>query len=360
MEVFGVIMAGGGGTRFWPLSRKKTPKQFLNISGNDVMINETIERIHSVIDYDKVYIATNEKQKHVLEEVLSSNVDTDNVLYEPMGRNTAACICYAALEIQKKHGDGIMCVFPSDHYIKNDEEFTKVLKDCVQVAESTDKLVTIGVKPTFPSTGYGYINFDRNSNAANSESAYEVVEFVEKPPFEKAKTYVQSGNYVWNSGMFVWKVSTITDSFKRFLPKIYTRFMEVYDDLGTKSEVSAIEKLYPKLPSISIDYGIMERSDDVVTIPGDFGWNDVGSWDSLGAIFDTDDNGNIVKSKNHVGIRTKDSIVFSEDRLVATIGLDGIIVADTPDALLICRKDMAQDVKCVVERLEREKRGEYL
>lgn len=359
MQRFAVVMAGGGGTRFWPLSRSSSPKQFLNLSGNDILINETIDRISKVIPKKNIFIVTNINQKEMIEKVLDEEIDRKNIIYEPIGRNTAACILYAALKIKKIHEDGIMCVFPSDHYIKDNEGFAEVINTCIEIAEKHDKLITIGINPTFPSTGYGYIKFDRDSSDKYEKKAYEVLEFVEKPSFDRAKAYIKSGNYLWNSGMFVWKIDTIIQNFNRFLPRIYNRFYSVYEYLWTDQEFEKIGKIYPSLQDISIDYGIMERADEVVVVPGDFGWNDVGSWDSLGAIFPPDDDGNIVKAL-HVGIDTRDCIIYGNNRLIATINVSDVIIAETEDAVLVCSKNRAQDVKKIVEILKERKLDKFI
>jgi len=362
MKRFGVIMAGGGGTRFWPISRQKTPKQLLNLSGEDALINETIERIESVVQRNDIYIVTNEKQGQLLIETIDHSrhySDSLNILYEPAARNTAAAIGYAAFAIAKKHGDGIMCVFPSDHYIKDKEGFKRTVERAADIAEGSDHLVTIGIRPTFPATGYGYIKLIKDSGSSYLGTAYDVEEFVEKPGFEVAKGYVESGEYLWNSGMFVWKVSKIISDFKRFLPKLYRRLEELSKHMGEDSESEMLHSIYPELLNISIDYAIMERSDDVIVVPGDFGWNDVGSWDALGAIFDTDEHGNIVRGDN-ISIDTRNSIVYGNSRLVATIGLDSMIVVETGDSILVCPKEKAQDVKKVVELLKEKGREEYL
>lgn len=357
MKIYNVIMAGGGGTRFWPLSRQAHPKQLLNLSGDDALINETIKRINSLTDKENLFIVTNEKQMDLLKNTVGDMCEHTNVLPEPSARNTAAAIGYAAFNIMKKHGDGVMCVYPADHYIKNEVEFINILNKAIKVADENEKLVTIGIAPTFPSTGYGYINFDKNIEY--NKVAYDVVEFVEKPNYETAKSYVQSGKYVWNSGMFVWKVSKILEDFKRYLPKIYDKLEKLAQFIGTDKEDEMLLKIYPTIPSISIDYGIMERSNDVVVVPGDFGWNDVGSWDVLGAIYPTDEEGNIKRGEN-VTIDTKDCIVYSEDKLIATVGVKDLIVVSTDDAVMVCRKDKAQDVKKIVDKLKEKDSKKYL
>jgi len=234
-----------------------------------------------------------------------------------------------------------------------------VLNTCIEIAEKTDKLITIGINPTFPSTGYGYIKFDKDSQDKYDKKAYEVLEFVEKPSFDKAKSYIKSGNYLWNSGMFVWKLDTIIQNFNRFLPRIYNKFYSIYEYLWTEDEFKYVSEIYPSLQDISIDYGIMERADEVVVVPGDFGWNDVGSWDSLGAIFPPDEDGNIIKAL-HVGIDTRDCIIYGNNRLIATINVSDVIIAETEDAVLVCAKNRAQDVKKIVEMLKEKKLDKFI
>lgn len=357
MKVYNVIMAGGGGTRFWPLSRQEVPKQLINLSGEDALINETINRIDSLASKEDLFIVTNEKQVDALKDIVNDKCNFENILPEPSARNTAAAIGFAAFNIMKKHGNGVMCVYPADHYIKNEKEFENILKKAIDVAKDNDKLVTIGITPTFPSTGYGYINFDKENCIGND--AYEVIEFVEKPNFEVAKSYVASNKYVWNSGMFVWKVSKILEDFKRYLPKVYDKLEELSNYMGTDEETEAIKRIYPTIPSISIDYGVMERSNDVVVVPGDFGWNDVGSWDSLGAIYPTDSEGNI-KRGDIITIDTSNSIIYSDDKLISTVGINDLIVVSTNDAVMVCRKDRAQDVKKIVDQLKEKDRHEYI
>ncbi|NLZ52281.1 MAG: mannose-1-phosphate guanylyltransferase [Thermoanaerobacteraceae bacterium] len=360
MKIYGVIMAGGGGTRFWPLSRATAPKQFLNITGEDSMINDTIKRIKDIIPPERILIVTNKAQEKMLNEVIQEDIPKNNVLIEPVGRNTAACIAYAAIVIKKRCGDSVMCVFPSDHYIKNVDEFQIALRSACSIAENTEKLVTMGITPTYPSTGYGYIKYDRErSIPAGNKIAYEAIEFVEKPNVPKAKAYIDSGNYLWNSGMFVWKTSVILKNFRRFLPRLYRNIEKLEPFIETPDEKKAVEDTYPILQSISIDYGVMERSDEVVVIPGDFGWNDVGCWDSLGSVFPPDENGNITKG-DFVDIETRNSIIYSNSRFVAAVGLENMIVVETSDALLVCSKEKAQDVKKVVEHLNRMGRKELL
>ncbi|WP_099467497.1 mannose-1-phosphate guanylyltransferase [Konateibacter massiliensis] len=355
MKVYGVIMAGGSGTRFWPLSRKTTPKQLLNLSGNGLMINETIDRMTDFIEKENIFIVTNAEQADKMKELVEDGIRMDHILSEPAARNTSACIGYAAIEIIQKYGDGVMCIFPSDHFIKDEESFSRVLKEAIKAAETSEKLVTIGITPTFPSTGYGYIKFDK----AQTGTVKTVEKFVEKPNYETAVKYLRSGEFLWNSGMFVWKASTIMEDFKRFLPKVYNELAKIGASMNTDKEKETIAEIYPDIPSISIDYGVMERSDEVVVLEGDFGWNDVGSWDTLGALYDTDENGNIIKG-DQINIETSNCISYSDKRLIATIGIDNTIIVETDDVVLVCDKEKAQDVKKIVDLLKAQGKEEYL
>jgi mannose-1-phosphate guanylyltransferase len=356
MKTTAVIMAGGGGTRFWPLSRVGMPKQVLNITGGDTMINLTIARCEGLVGERDTYIVTNAKQKDIVSKVLKEGVPKENILLEPLARNTAPCILLAALKLQSIYGDGVMAVFSSDHYISDEAGFKRVFRAAIEAAVERDQLVTIGIQPSFASTGYGYIEYDMNSGQG---SVYEVSRFVEKPDRERAEAYLRSGNYLWNSGMFVWKVSTIISQFERFLPRIYKQMQRYAAAMGTEAEAAALKEAYEEIQPISIDYGILERSNEVLVLPGDFGWNDVGSWDALASVFPPDPNGNVVKA-DYLGLDTKGCVIYGQDEFVATIGLRDMIVVHTSDALLVCPKDRAHDVKEIVAALRKKGRDELL
>lgn len=347
-----VIMAGGGGTRFWPVSRMTTPKQLAKLTGDDVMINETIKHYEGVVGRENTFIVTNEKQAELMDKVLFNEVDRSHILIEPVQRNTAPCIIYAAMTMKKLYGDALMAVLPADHHIANIKEYERVLDVAFETADKLDRIVTIGIKPTFPSTGYGYIKVSDEAIAENKE-VYELIQFVEKPNEEVARGYLETGKYVWNSGMFIWKASVILDAFKKYLPDTYEKMEKIYDTLRTDAEADAIASTYPELEKISIDYGIMEKAEGVYCIPAEFGWNDVGSWDALDAVFEKSAEGNVVVG-NHEGIKTSNSVIFnkSNDKLITTIGVDNLVIVQTEDTIMVCNKDNAQDVKLMVDRLK--------
>jgi mannose-1-phosphate guanylyltransferase len=354
MKVYGIIMAGGGGTRFWPLSRIARPKQLINLTGKDLMINETIDRISSVIPKKDIFVVTNGVQYNEMVKATENRIQKAHILSEPVGRNTSACIGYAAMKLVKEYGDGIMCIFPADHYIKDELGFSKVLQEAIEAAEEKDCLVTIGIKPTFPSTGYGYIKYEPAATISK-----KVIEFKEKPQLDIAKRYVESGEYVWNSGMFIWKASTILQKFKELLPDIYSYLEKIGEAILENKEKEVVNQIYKDIPSISIDYGIMEKSADVEVLLGDIGWNDVGSFDSLEAVCETDSQGNIDRG-NNILINTTNSVICGKDRLIATIGLDNVVVVDTEDALLVCKKEDTQRVKEIVDILKDKNLDRYI
>ena len=355
VDIIPVILAGGSGTRFWPLSRKDKPKHVLNIDGSDTMIAKAVARFQNIAPQENVHIISVSQQKSVIEEALPVNSEV-KFIYEPVQRGTSACILMSALKLEKTYGDCVICVSPSDHYITLQDEYDKVIASAILCAQYQDKIVTIGITPTFAATGYGYICCDFNTK---SENTFKVKEFIEKPDYSKAKYFFDQGNYFWNSGIFVFKASVIIENFKRFLPCIYNRLIQWYDFIGTEEEDLQLNAIYPDLQNISIDYGIMERSDDIFVLPADIGWSDLGSWDSLGCMFPPDNDGNIIRAKN-VSIDTKNCVIFSKKSLVATIGVEDLIIVDCEDALLVCPKSESQRVKDIVEKMKSENLEEYL
>ena len=353
MKTYAVIMAGGGGTRFWPLSRKETPKQLLNLSGKDAMVNETIARLRRVAERENVFIVTNRTQAEKMAALTADRLPAENILKEPSARNTAACVGYAAMKIYKTYGDGVMVVTPSDAYIRDEAEYARILQTAIRAAEESGAPVTVGITPTFPATGYGYIRFEGEG------AVKKVRKFVEKPDLETAKDYLASGEYVWNSGVFVWKVSVILEKFRTLLPDIYVDLEKIADAFGTPDEEQVLNGVYPNIRSISVDYGIMEKSDDILVVPGEFGWNDVGSWDMMNVLHREDGNGNIALGDALV-LESKNTTVYAGSRLVAVVGTDDLVVVETPDAVMVCPRSKAQDVKKLVDALKEQSRTDKL
>ena len=358
MNHYGVIMAGGGGTRFWPLSRQKTPKQLLNLSGKDLMVNEAVDRMATVIGKSNIFIVTADVQASAMIAATQGRVFPRNILAEPAARNTAACIGYSAMEILRKYGDGVMIITPADHYIENVPSLTGIFKTAILTAEEQDKLITIGLKPTFPSTGFGYIRYD----AGVEGPVKSVMEFREKPDEETARNYMESGDYAWNSGMFIWKASLILERLKEYVPDIYGDLEIIGNAMNTPMEQEVLHEVYPNIRKISIDYAVMEPSaarGEVLVIPGDCGWNDIGSWDMMDILHTPDGNGNIFLGEV-AAVNVKDAVIYSSGRTVAAVDVENIVIVETPDAVMVCRKDKAQDVKQLVDALDAAGRSELL
>ena len=354
-----VIMAGGKGERFWPKSRTNLPKQFLSLTNDGKsMIQHTVERLEGLVELENVYVVTNKLYEDLIVEHIP-NLPLENIIIEPEAKNTAPCIGLAAIYIAKKNPESKMIVLPSDHLIKFNEIFLDTLRSALEVVEDDGNIVTIGITPNYPETGYGYINFKKGVSPHEITNAYEVLRFVEKPDLERAKQYLTSGEYLWNSGMFIWKVSTILKCFEDLLPEIYTGLKEIEVAVNTEKYLETLKKVFSEIPSESIDYGIMEKAKNIYVIPGNFGWDDVGSWLSLERINNTNQDGNII-SGNVVTVKTKNSIIQGSKKLIATIGLEDIIIVDTDDALLICNKDNTQEVKEVIANLKASNKTEYL
>jgi len=359
--MYAVILAGGSGTRFWPKSREQLPKQLLNINGERTMIQDTLDRISPIVASENIWIITNEK--HALEtcrQLKATEFNPSQLFTEPIARNTAAAIGYSAYILSKKNPDAIMAVFPADHAITTHKKFLELIEKAKTVAKN-NHLVTLGIKPTSPETGYGYIKQGKSLEG----NAYKVDQFIEKPDKATAEKYLTEGGYYWNSGMFIWKVSVLLNEIKRYLPNLYAQLdklskntIEVKGPYPFKELNDSGKKIFQSLQPVSIDHGIMESSNNSVVFPANIGWNDVGSWTALADISQKDSKGNVIKG-NVFSIENNNSIFYAEERLVATMGLKNMIVVDTSDAVLVCPKDCAQDVKKIVEKIKQEKRPEF-
>ncbi|WP_339832982.1 mannose-1-phosphate guanylyltransferase [Paenibacillus sp. FSL R7-0272] len=358
MNITCVIMAGGKGERFWPKSRTNLPKQFLNISGNKSMIQQSIARLEKMVDISRIFIVTNELYAELIKAQIPT-LPADNIIIEPVGRNTAPCIGMASIIIEDRFPDSTMIVIPSDHIIENEEGFVKILKAAVEVANDNENLVTLGIQPTYPETGYGYIESSNQTTEVNELSVHKVSQFVEKPDLVTAQSYLEAGNFLWNSGIFVWKVETIRHYIQELMPEMHDvlETMKVALDLENRDEIIRSEFL--KMPDQSIDYGIMEKVSNIYVIPCVFGWDDVGSWTALERINELDENGNVIRG-NILNLDTKRCIIESNGKLIATLGIEDLIVVDTEDVTLICTKEKAQEVKLLLKELRMQKMEEYL
>ncbi|MFZ3158213.1 MAG: mannose-1-phosphate guanylyltransferase [Smithella sp.] len=358
--MYAVIMAGGRGTRFWPRSREKKPKHLLDIISEKTIIQETIDRIKPLITPDNILVVTGKKHARALIKQLPE-IPLNNIIIEPEGKNTAACIGLAALHIQKRIPDEIMVVLPSDHAIADEHEFNAVIGAAAKVAAREEGLVTIGIKPSSVQTGFGYIEQADSFRKIDGKEVFRVQSIREKPDFQQAQTYIQNGNFYWNSGMFIWKASTILKEISRWLPDLYAGLMKIDAALGSPDEALIVPRVYKKLKATSIDYGVMEKADNVFVLRGDFGWSDVGSWDALWEISVKDPKGNVLAGKGNVIFEdTEGSLIYNPQKLVALVGIKDLIIVETKDALLICKKGCSQNVKKVVDALEEKKLKKYL
>ncbi len=344
-------MAGGSGTRFWPESRKRKPKQLLKIFSDKTMVRETVERILPEIPFDRIMIVTTENYSDEIKKEIPEISET-MIVAEPQGRNTAPCIALAAYKIFKQDPEGVMVILPADHLIANEQAFLKVLGMAYRVASNQDFLITFGIVPHCPETGYGYIEMGQEISEIGSNSLFQVKSFVEKPDLMTAKRYLDAGNYLWNSGMFVWKTSTIIRSFERHLPSVSRAMESIVPMLNTAHEPEAIRKIYETMENISIDYGIMEKADSTVVIRAEIAWNDVGSWSSLSDVWETDNENNACRGKV-ICVESKECVALSPHKVAVLLGVEDLVVVDTPDAILVCRKDSCQDIKKLQELLVR-------
>jgi mannose-1-phosphate guanylyltransferase len=360
-KVFGVVMAGGVGTRFWPRSRERAPKQLLEIAGKGTMIQNTVGRLCKMIPPGDMFIITNRLQRPLVLKQLPG-IPAGQILDEPVGRNTAPCIGLAALHIRRVDPDGVMIIIPADHVIQRDEEFIRILSVAVQTAQESRSLLTIGIHPTHPETGYGYIQIHNDEGEHNpyyGRGVLRVKTFAEKPNIQTAERFLSSGDFLWNSGMFIWRADVILEEIGRCLPELHAELMKIDQVIGTQYYQAALDMAYGLIRGISIDYGVMEKSDQVYVIRGDFGWNDLGSWDEIVRISGKDANGNTFTGKV-IPKNTRNSFVYSPDKVVATIGVEDLIIVNTDDALLICKRGQSQEVKEVADYLRRKQMNEYL
>jgi len=354
---YAAILAGGVGTRLWPLSRQARPKQALQLIGDRTMFQHAIERLAPLFPRDHVVIVTGRKHAEILQPQ-TPDLPDENFILEPMGRDSGPAVGLGAIHLHRRDPEAVMAMLTADHFIAYVERFRAVLAAAEKVAQ-TGRIVTLGIKPDFPSTGYGYVRQGESLGQFDGFEVFHAEQFTEKPDLATAQAFFESGRYSWNSGMFIWRVDRLLAEFERQRPSLHRQLMTIADALGTPDGARVLAEVWPQIEKISVDYAIMEGARDVAVIPVDIGWSDVGSWASLLDIIPGDEQGNVALSE-HLAIDTHRTLVRSEKRLVVTIGLEDMIVVDTDDALLICPKDRAQDVKAVVDRLKQGERSELL
>ena len=355
-----VIMAGGSGTRFWPRSRATLPKQMLNLFGEKTMLQLTYNRVKDFVPNEQILIITNRELKDGVIGQLPE-IPVENIIAEPFGRNTAPCIALAAAIIKKRAGENeAMIVLPADHLIKEKDKFLECMQAAAEYAPEQGCLITVGIKPTYPETGYGYIQEDEQIAAKFDRPIYKVKTFAEKPDVEIALRFIKSGDFLWNSGMFIWTVTAITKAMEEFQPEMSENFNSIIPKLDTPKMDQAIYEVYSKIKPVSIDYGVMEVATKVCVIEADFSWNDVGSWEAVYNLSDKDQEDNAIEASNNVLLDSKNNYIFSTKKIVAAVGIENLVVVDTDDALLICKKDESQKVKDLVEIIKRSGLEKYL
>ncbi|MFW5972543.1 MAG: mannose-1-phosphate guanylyltransferase [Bacteroidota bacterium] len=352
-----VIMAGGIGSRFWPRSRKAHPKQFLNVFGDSTLIQSTVGRVRDLMPPERIFVVTNEAYVGQVRDQLPS-IPENNILGEPIGRNTAPCIEFAALRIHAEDPDATMIVLPADHIVRNVRKFHEVLHAAIDKAQEPEALVTIGITPTHPETGYGYIQFEGSiDDGHEAPRAHRVRTFAEKPDIATAERFLDSGDFLWNSGMFIWRTETILDAISQHAPQVSEAFEPVRHSDGASD--SAVTQAYQATPHISIDYAVMERAENVYVVPGSFGWSDVGDWRAVYEHTEKDQHGNALQG-NVIVHDSSRSLVQAADRLVVLVGIHDLVVVDTEDAVLVAHRESTQRVKNVVEYLHAHQLEEYV
>lgn len=352
--MFVVIMAGGAGTRFWPKSRERRPKQLLPIIGEGTMLQNTVQRLLPMVPAENIFVISNQVQYEGIIEQLTM-LPTENIIIEPRPKNTAACIGLGAILLQQRAANEVMVVLPADHLIGDDEVFCETLLHAGKIAAEKEVLITIGIQPTYPATGYGYIQHNHEKVAVGNATAYRVKTFAEKPNLATAKRFLDSGDFLWNSGIFVWRLPVILAQLEEHLPHHYDGLREIARALGTPEQNSTIDRVYQQIKSISIDYGVMEKAQNVLVLRGQFRWNDLGSWDEVYKLLPKDQEYNATNGNQHVLLDSNGCLIDVPGKTVAAVGLRDLMIVETEDALLLCPRSRAQEVKDLVELIKRRK-----
>ena len=357
-DFYAVIVAGGSGTRLWPLSRHSQPKQAIELIGSRTMFQHAVDRLDTLLFPEQVMVVTAREYVEVLASQVP-DVPRENFIVEPMARGTAGAIGLAAVHLHHRDPDAVMAVLTADHYIRDVDRFCRALSAAVKVAQD-GPIVTLGIEPSFPATGFGYIRRRQRIGEVEGFDAFAVESFVEKPDAARAAEFLASGLYTWNSGMFIWRISHIMAEFARQMPALSAQLQTIEAALDGPREAEVLSEIWPQVRKETIDYGVMEGAEDVVVIPVDIGWTDIGDWAAIYQLHRPDEQGNVVVGATHIGVGTRSSFIQGGKKLIATIGLEDIIIIDTEDAMLICARDQAQDVKLIVEQLQEDGWVEYL
>lgn len=360
-SLYALILAGGSGTRLWPKSRQSSPKHLLQLNTSSSMIRETVERIRNTIDINHIFVVTNQDQVQGVREDLPE-IPAGHIVAEPFGRNTAWAMGLGAYYIAKENPDATIINLAADHVITDKEEFARNMEAAFEAANSGDFLVTIGIKPTFPHSGLGYIRIGEEKKSIEGTDVYTVASFTEKPDVETAKSFLASGQYYWNANLYTWRAIAIKQALQKHTPDVYQGLETINNAIGTASETASIADVYNQAQSVQIDKGVSEKADNLLMIPGSFDWYDIGDWGVLYDLKKEHDGANVVLGNiaDCLNLDTKGSLIQTDKRLIATIGVSDLVIIDTHDALLICPRDRVQDVKKVVEQLKAEGKTKYL
>ncbi len=346
MNRYVVVMAGGAGLRLWPLSKQQKPKQFVSADGDECMLVQTIRRICEIVAPEDCYVITNENLMNITRDTIDGLMPLSNIIAEPLRKNTAACIAYAAMMIQEKYGPGVLCFVPADGYVKDTHGYRETILQAFETAELTKELVVIGIVPAYPATGYGYIHADKDPDSKVSK----VYRFTEKPDIETAKSMIESGEYLWNGGILLGVSDIIIKNVEMYLPGHYGVLNAAIRHIDEPDFEERILEAYSQLENISFDYGVLEKAKGIFAVKGHFDWDDIGSLEALAKTLKHDENGNAV-SGPHLGLDTHDCVIVSEDEFIATIGIRNMIVVSAKDALIVCPRERAQEIKSFVQKL---------
>ena len=348
-----VIRAGGVGSRLWPVSREQKPKQFHALTSEKSMLEEAVDRVRPIVDFADIYISTNKECVHLVQEYIQ-NISADHIIVEPERKDTAAAIGLESVILHKEDPESIVASLGSDHRVRRFVEFQRMLHIAEEfIRRYPNYIIPIGIRPTHPDTGYGYIQCGKVLDTLEGKNLWQVDRFTEKPALEEARRFLEQGEYLWNANMFIWKVSTILELYKKFMPAMYEQLMEIQQALGTKEEQKVIDRIYPQMEKIAVDYAIIEKTTKIAAISADIGWNDIGDWARLKDELAESEQENIVIGAEHLPIKTYNTIVYgNKKKMIVTIGIKNMVIVDTGDALLVCDKYHSAAVKDVVQKLK--------